>query len=73
MSQVYIARDGDTLDYVAWAQYGAVTPEILNAVLAVNPGLSDLGPLLPLGTAVVLPAINVAAETAIKNEVSLWS
>lgn len=73
MSQVYIARDGDTLDYVAWAQYGDVSPEILNAVLAVNPGLSDLGPLLPVGTAVNLPVIDVATETATKNEVSLWS
>jgi phage tail protein X len=73
MSQTYISRDGDTLDYIAYAQYGTVSPEILNTVLAANFGLSDLGPLLPIGTAVALPVIDVATETATENEVSLWT
>lgn len=72
MIQVYIARDGDTLDYIAWAQYGSVSPKILNDVLAANPGLADLDPLLPQGTAVNLPVVDIGIKTATKNEISLW-
>ncbi|HDR9259638.1 TPA: tail protein X [Burkholderia vietnamiensis] len=73
MSQTYISRDGDTLDYIAFAQYGAATPAILRAVLAANFGLADLGPLLPLGTPVVLPVIDVSTQTATDKEVALWT
>ncbi|RQQ37055.1 tail protein X [Burkholderia stagnalis] len=73
MTQTYLSRDGDTLDYIAYAQYGKVSPEILAAILAANFGLADLGPLLPIGTPVSLPVIDVATQTATSNEVSLWT
>ncbi|KVM76521.1 hypothetical protein WJ61_10015 [Burkholderia ubonensis] len=73
MSQIYVSRDGDTLDYIAYVQYGKVSPEILGAILAANYGLADLGPLLPIGTPVALPVIDVATQTATSNEVSLWT
>jgi phage tail protein X len=73
MTAQYIAREGDTLDYIAWAQYGSVTPSILAAMLAANYGLADLGPVLPVGTLVALPVIDVKTEVAATGEVSLWS
>jgi phage tail protein X len=73
MTAQYLSREGDTLDYIAWAQYGTVTPSILNAVLAANYGLADLGPVLPVGTVVALPEIDVATDVATTGEVSLWT
>lgn len=69
----YIARDGDTLDYIAWKQYGAVTPSILSAVLAANFGLADMGAVLTVGTLVTLPVIDAKTQAADNAEVTLWS
>lgn len=73
MSQTYSTRDGDTVDFIAWKQYGTVTPSILATVLDANRGLADLGPVLPVGTVVVLPDIDVATDAATDSEVSLWT
>lgn len=73
MSQTYTTSAGDTADFIAWKQYGSVTPDILNAVLAANPGLADYGPLLPAGVAVVLPVINTQTQAAAVQEVTLWN
>jgi phage tail protein X len=49
-----IARQGDTVDQVAWREYGdtAMTESMLEA----NPGLAALGIVLPQGTPIRLPA-----------------
>jgi phage tail protein X len=73
MSLVYTTSDGDTADYIAWKQYGAVTPAILAALLAANLGLADQGPLLPAGLSVVLPVIDKATEVASDQGVTLWT
>ncbi len=63
-----IARQGETLDAIAWRHYGR-TAGVVEAVLEANPGLAALGPQLPLGTAVELPDIAPATEVAL---VQLW-
>jgi phage tail protein X len=49
-----ITRQGDTVDQVAWREYGdtAMTEPMLEA----NPGLAALGIVLPQGTPIRLPA-----------------
>jgi phage tail protein X len=49
-----IAQQGDTVDLVAWREYRdtAMTEPLLEA----NPGLAALGPVLPQGTSIRLPA-----------------
>jgi phage tail protein X len=73
MSQIYTTRDGDTLDYIAWNQYGAATNAILNALLAANFGLADQGPIYPAGLSVVLPVLDTATEQSTAQEVTLWT
>lgn len=63
-----IARQGDTLDRLVWERHGQ-RPGALEATLAVNPGIADLGAVLPVGTRVSLPDINAAPVTA---AVRLW-
>ena len=62
------AQQGDTLDRLAWRHFGA-TAGVVEATLAANPGLAELGTVLPVGTVVELvqPAAPVNNQT-----VSLW-
>ena len=62
------ALQGDTLDAIRVRSYGR--PDgAAETVLAANPGLAELGVVLPHGTAVELPDVQTApvAET-----VNLW-
>lgn len=65
------AREGDTLDLLVWRHLGR-TRGVVEAVLEANPRLADLGPVLPHGTAVDLPA-PAAAAPAERPLVQLWS
>ena len=62
------ALQGDTLDQLCQRHLGS-TAGTVEATLLLNPGLADLGPVLPLGTPVTLPA-RPAAATA--NRLKLW-
>lgn len=65
----YIASEGDSVDLIAWKHYGTQGARVVERVLEANPGLADLGPLLPAGTAVTLPDLDTAAE---KTGTRLW-
>jgi len=62
------AHQYDTVDALCWRHYGR-TLGMTEIVLAANPGLADLGPFLPHGTAVELPD-SVPVATA--QTVQLW-
>lgn len=68
MAQV-IAHQGDTVDAICWRHYGR-TAGVVEQVLDVNPGLADLGTVLPMGTAVTLP--EVATQAPQRQVVNLW-
>lgn len=61
-------KDGDTVDLVALAHYGA-TAGVTEAILAANAGLAALGPVLGAGVVIELPAIP-APSTA--PTIQLW-
>lgn len=62
------AQQGDTLDRLAWRHFG-VTAGVVEATLAANPGLVELGPVLPVGTVVQL----VQPPTPVNTQaMSLW-
>lgn len=63
-----IASQGDTLDALCYRRYGR-TEGVVEAVLAVNLGLAELGAVLPHGTTVELPVVesSTASET-----LNLW-
>ncbi|RKU01830.1 phage tail protein [Burkholderia sp. Nafp2/4-1b] len=55
-------HQGDTLDALCWRHYGS-TAGTVEAVLEANPGLAELGPVLPMGTVVALPSRETIAPT----------
>jgi phage tail protein X len=63
------AQDGETLDALVWRVLGR-GPGAVEPVLEANPGLADLGCVLPRGRKVLIP---VAADApAATPSVSLW-
>jgi len=64
-----IAQQNDTLDLICWRHYGR-TGAVTEAALAANPGLAELGPILPHGHKVTLPE-DVPAP--VKETVNLWT
>lgn len=69
--QRLVARSGDKLDLMLWRDAG-LGPGELTRVLDANPGLADLGPLLSLGTVIIVPATANASATRVRPLVQLW-
>lgn len=63
-----IALQGDTLDALCYRHYGR-TEGVVEEILGSNPGLADIGTLLPHGTAVELPVVNAESQ---KEFLNLW-
>lgn len=66
----YVTAQGDTVEYIAWKQYGTQGGRMTEKVLAANPGLAELGAELQAGVVIYLPDIETAATT---QGVKLWS
>ncbi|AMP06524.1 tail protein X [Collimonas pratensis] len=64
------AQQHDTLDALCWRHLGA-TANVVEVALELNPGLADLGPILPHGLLVNLPE-TTATPTKTAQVVSLW-
>ena len=70
MSQNYLTRDGDVLDQICFEYYGN-TIGMVEAVLAANPHLADLGPIYQVGTTITLPDLADPPKTA--TVIKLWN
>ncbi|WP_164147478.1 tail protein X [Stenotrophomonas maltophilia] len=67
-----IAMQGDTLDALCHRHLGA-TAGMVEKTLALNYGISLLGPLLPMGTEVELPDVPASPTgAATRPLVQLW-
>ncbi|WP_145588371.1 tail protein X [Yersinia aldovae] len=64
-----LAQQYDTVDALCWRYYGR-TEGVTEKVLAANPGLADIGPVLPHGYPVEMP--EVSATTTTTQTVQLW-
>ncbi|RAZ83304.1 tail protein X [Cereibacter johrii] len=67
-----VAGDGITLPLLIWRRFKRPVPGVLEATLDANPGLADLGPVLPLGTRLRIPIPAPAAEERPTERISLW-
>ena len=65
----YVTIDGDMVDQIAWAKFGA-TSGAVEAIYAANEGLADLGPVLSAGVTILLPDLSATQKTA--SRVKLW-
>lgn len=69
MTARYLTSQGDTLDYICWKYYG-VQSGAVEAVLVANPGLADLGIVLPTNTEIALPEL---VKPALEEQpIRLW-
>lgn len=69
MTTVYITKDGDVVDWVAWSYYGTQDNRTAELVYEANPGLADRGAVLPAGIEIILPDITPPTTT---QGVRLW-
>jgi phage tail protein X len=69
MPKTHAIKHGEMIDLVCYRHYGR-TRDVTELVLAANPGLSELGPLPPIGTLVHLPDIN--SKPQLPALVNLW-
>lgn len=59
------------VDAICMAVYGD-EPGYTEAVLEANPGLADIGPILPAGVVVSLPDLAAAGDAAEPEVLRLW-
>lgn len=64
------ALNGETVDQLVWRHLRMAEPAV-SRVLDANPALADLGPFLPLGTRVVIPA--AARRPSAAPMIQLWN
>lgn len=65
----YRSKDGDVLDAICTTHYGDA-PFQIATVIAANPGLAVLGPVLPSGVIITLPPVEDATPAA--PTIRLW-
>lgn len=72
-ARILVAKQGDKLDLILWRELGLDASEI-GPVLRANAGLADLGPILPMGTKVIVPAQKTATQNATRTrpQIQLW-
>lgn len=68
---VIVRREDVTLDRLVWDRFGR-TEGLVEATLALNPGLAALGPVLPVLTPVRLPDAATDA-VPVRTVVRLWN
>ena len=68
MSESIISSQGDTVDSICYRKYG-YTKGVVEQVLEANRGLATLGPILPIGTSVILPDVSTKPE---QKKINLW-
>ncbi|OJW73012.1 MAG: phage tail protein [Sphingomonadales bacterium 63-6] len=62
-------RAGEMLDELVWRHRGR-TAALVEKALELNPGLADLGPILPAGLTITLP--DAESARPLRETVKLW-
>jgi len=68
-SMKVIAQQNDTLDLICWRHLGN-TAGVVEQTLLLNPAVSSVGAILPMGTTITLPDQPVKAATI--HMIQLW-
>ncbi|MCO8066817.1 tail protein X [Acinetobacter schindleri] len=69
MAKTINALQNDTVDAICWREYGR-SSGVVEKVLEANPGIAAYGPILPMGTEVILPDLETPQQ--IKQTIQLW-
>lgn len=69
---ILIAKQGDTLDALLWRD-ASLSVDCIGPVLAANPGIADLGTILPLGTRITVPSsVITITNKRERTLINLW-
>lgn len=68
-----VAVEGDelTVSVIVWRRFKRPMPALVEAIYDLNPGLADLGPILPVGTSFDMP-IPIPREQQVLDPIRLW-
>lgn len=69
---IVVKGDDIALDLLLWRRFQRHRAGFVERVLDANPGLADLGPILPVGTAVVVPLDAPELHPPKRPVVRLW-
>lgn len=69
---VTIAGDNLTVDLLLYRRDGRAGQKLVEAALEANPGLADLGSILPVGAVVALPDRPQAGRQTLRQPISLF-
>lgn len=66
-----VTGDHITASLLIWRRFRLPAPGALEALLEANPGLADLGPVIPVGTVVAVPVRTGVAYDRV-DQIRLW-
>lgn len=70
--EIRIEGEAITLSLLIWRRFKSHRPGFVERVLDMNPGLADLGPILPVGTMVKIPLDAPELPQTERPAVRLW-
>ena len=68
---VTIEGDGLTVSLIVWRRFRRAMPGLVDQIYAMNVGLAELGPVLPVGTQFNMP-IPIPREQQVLEPIRLW-
>lgn len=69
---ITVRGDGITLSLLVWRRFRQPMPGLVEQVYDLNPGLADLGPILPYETSVTMPIPADEAAAEPRARITLW-
>lgn len=72
IEEIRVEGDDITLSLLVWRRFQTRTPGVVERALNLNPGLADLGPVLPVGTVVRIPVDAPDKPPEQRPVVRLW-
>lgn len=69
---VTVKGENILLDLLLWRRHGVRGQGLVVRALELNPGLAGLGPVLPIGTEVILPDLSPEDDRSPRRIVSLF-
>ena len=68
---VTVEGDGLTVSLIVWRRFKTQMPGLVEQVYDLNPGLAELGPILPVGASFLMPIPTPRSPTVLAP-IRLW-
>lgn len=68
---VSVEGDDVTVPLIVWRRFKRPMPGLVERIYDMNPGLADLGPVLPYGTGLSMP-VPIEEPVDVLKPITLW-